>query len=65
MESREISIGKWNLKVNVDDGGELNLVITHSDGTEIYRLYDDRATNDGKWANRFTTQGIENHKYKP
>lgn len=59
MKHSMMSIGDWNIDASVDDDGHLTVFINHDDGTQVNACDADIASNDTEWAERFTTEGIE------
>ena len=48
----------WIINVRVDDDDHLSLYISHNDGSKVTPLDADIA-DENEWAERFTSQGIE------
>lgn len=53
-----INMAGWNVCLSVDNDGHLGVYLSHDDGTEIHPCNADIG-NDNEWAERFTTQKIE------
>ena len=56
--TNRLNMAGWNVYLSVDDDGHLGVYISHDDGTEVHRCRADIG-EDNEWADRFTTQKIE------
>lgn len=58
MPTQNIKVGQWTIIASVDDDGHLSTFISHEDGSEVFATDSDIGKED-EWAERFTTQAIE------
>lgn len=57
--STRISLNGWVVELVADHDKRLSVYIDHTDGTRVSRVNLDLSTHDKQWADRFTTQDIE------
>lgn len=55
---KKVVIGEWKVDLVTDDDGHLSVYIAHNDESEVYSCNADIGS-DNEWAERFTTQQIE------
>ena len=58
-ESSKVQIGDWNIQLVTDDDGHLSVYIDNKDSTKVHIIEEDIADNNEQWADRFTTEKIE------
>ena len=57
--TKSISLGEWKIELVSDEDGHLSIHIDNRDGSQVNSVGADIADDENQWAERFTTNLIE------